>query len=575
MPIQRYGPTPEFVEYAKKYCIVTRTADESSWPDAVAKFKPKPIEIPTFQRKIVWRKNDINELIDSDSAMFGTVIMAEYHGERPYTLIDGLQRFATATAMLFYLFPLVLSEHATDKTTASYFKRLPSYVNPFFSIISHNDNILKRHTRGAIRESYVELSEEIQSIVKERIVEQQSFAESIERMFLDKLIAIDEYSGFTDRRDITNTFINMNSTGIVLTEVDLLRAELVDQAEHKSWSVSEIEDMENAFSDTFESGSQQVQVLGKAIYDGISTDPEIIFPKWQAFNKKQFVDLIEFIEETVLACKDSTSWPYLAEIYHCGGLPFAITFLYFYIVHKLEGEVPDFVGGSLDTNYKCRTLLRAFYRKLIDGTIGRTGPTAKSLATGKVKDLDKIVESVNPEKSAGSLSDEPKKDWLILALRTADSKRSRSIFNACKLPEKSDLKSSFSPLIFGKKQDQWVIDHLIPKSSLVKDKKGSREGNLLPNFAPLRNNLNITVQALTLKQKLAPGGGYDTVINEHQFIDWLVNTHSKNHVSDKEITQNGDKIHPFNAQSLLEMNTNPPIGDERITKIAELLKKRL
>jgi len=575
VPIQRYGPTPEYVEYAKKYCIVTRTASESSWPDAVSKFKPKPIEIPTFQRRIVWRKNDIKELIDSDSAMFGSVIMAEYHGERPYTLIDGLQRFAAATSLLFQLYPLVLSEHATDKTTATYFKRLPSYVNPFFSIISHNDNILKRHTREAIRESYVELSNDIQNIIDERIDNQQFFAESIERMFLDKLIAIDEYSGFTDRRDITNTFINMNSTGIPLTEVDLLRAELVEQSEHKNWSDSEIEDMENAFSETFESGIKEVQVLGKAIYDGISTDPEIIFPKWQTFDKKQFDDFIDFIEGMVLACKDPTKWPYLSEILNCGGLPFTITFLYFYIIHKLRGETPDFVGGSLDSNYTCRTLLRAFYRKLIDGTIGRIGPIAKNIALGKVKDLDKIVENVNPEKSAGSLSDEPKKDWLILALRTADSTRSKSIFNACKLPEKSDLQSSFKPLIFGKKQDQWAIDHLIPKSSLVKDKKGYREGNLLPNFAPLKNNLNTTVKALTLKQKLSTGGGYDTVINEHQFIDWLINTHFKNHISDNEIIQDGNKIHPLNAQSLLEVNANPPTSDERITKITELLKIRL
>ena len=144
MSVERHGvPTIPFWEYAKHYCIITRDNDEESIIEKVKRWNPKFIEIPYFQRKIVWKKADIDDLIDSDSTMFGTIIMAQY-ATKPFKLIDGLQRLATITTLLFQIYRRVLSDAAPEPEAKEHFKRLGDALKPYFDIISHNDDILKR-----------------------------------------------------------------------------------------------------------------------------------------------------------------------------------------------------------------------------------------------------------------------------------------------------------------------------------------------------------------------------------------------------------------------------------------------
>lgn len=576
MVIERAGYTPPYYEFAVKYAIVSYDKPKDKWDSAVKELEPEPIEIPTYQRSIVWRRQQVEDLLDSNSALFGTVILAKYQ-DRPLSLIDGLQRLATATALLFKLYGEVLSPTPANKTAAVHFKKLQALVGGRQPIVSHNDNMLKRHTRVALQDSYVALSENIEDIVTEELdSEPAQFAAKVQKMLLSKQIAIDPYFNFSDRGELTNTFITMNSTGIALSEVDLLRAELVEQAINMNWTPGPIQDMENKFTETFEMGPDKsdMKVLGKNIYDGLKDNYEHIFLDWSSLTPEHVDDLLDFINGAIEA-GDTRNHPYLTEIFECGGLPFAITMMYFYKIHHMKGEEPDFLGGELNTNYQCRLLLRAFYRKLIDGTIGKIGPEALGLITGKITKVEDLSSRINPETFAGPLDSNPKMAWLTQRLRQTDLTRSKRIFNACMLPERTDASSSFTPLIFGKKQSHYAIDHLIPKATLIDASPGEHEINLLPNFAPLTNAVNSIAKAYPCERKIRPHEVYSTLSGKHPFIDWLVEEHYRNHEKDPPVRISGKTIHPLDAQSCLEPNATPPIGDDRIKKIAKILETRL
>src|SRR5206468_10348694 len=123
-------------------------------------------------------------------------------------------------------------------------------------IFSHNDTALRSHPRTALKKSYLDLCSEVRKIILDNLPDPQKasiFASKIESMFLEKQIAIDEYHGFSGETDLTNTFITMNSKGIDLSPIDLLRAIILDHVLSLKWSEKSIEEMENQFTETFES----------------------------------------------------------------------------------------------------------------------------------------------------------------------------------------------------------------------------------------------------------------------------------------------------------------------------------
>src|SRR5574339_245872 len=197
-----------------------------------------------------------------------------------YILVDGLQRFATATALLEKLYPLVLSPNPIEQTASKYFETLERAVSRHQPVFSHNNKVLLNHERKALIGSYQRLVTDIENLIKERIhSDPKSFAEQVRIMFIDKQVAIDPYRGFTRNRELTNTFINLNSQGVDLTDVDLLRSELVNKAFERKWSPNEIQEMENDFTEVFTSDAKkELGVLGKIVYDVITKgSPEKIF----------------------------------------------------------------------------------------------------------------------------------------------------------------------------------------------------------------------------------------------------------------------------------------------------------
>ena len=190
---------------------------------------------------------------------------------------------------------------------------------------------------------------------------------------------------------------------------------------------------------------------------------------------------------------------------------------------------------------------------------------AEESLRGKYASLNEVSEAVVRTTGSGSLETSPTQDWLRTHLASADSKKARRIFNMCKLPAR-DAHSGFEPLAFGRRPTQWHVDHLIPLKNLKKDQAGYEDGNRLRNLAPLLSPYNKTASNTPCSQKLLPGGPYDTSSKQpdttHPYIEWLV----QNQANHKD---------QLDVQKLLEPNANPPIGDERIASIAQLIADKL
>jgi hypothetical protein len=355
--IRRAGETPPYVQLAIDYVVATPAI-----PPAVSSLKLQLIQVPSFQRLIVWRQENIDSLLDSKSAMFGTVIFANFPDE-PWVLVDGLQRFATATSLLSSLYPEVLSPNASNRSAAAYFTRLATMAASFQAVFDHNADALRNHPRQALRESFGLLEDDITNLVTtELTLHPSEFAARVERMFLDKQVAIDPYFNFQRRVELTNTFMNMNSQGIDLSPVDLLRAKLVDQAMARNWNAADIELMENDFTDVFEDplSKSTLKALGTLLNEAVDeSQPRAnVFPDWDHLTKTQVDELVSFISASILCARTAglpISSRYLTEIAECGGFPFSITLLYFFRLHIQDfsngnyarTHVPDFAGGLL------------------------------------------------------------------------------------------------------------------------------------------------------------------------------------------------------------------------------------
>ena len=583
MPISRPAETPSFFSYAVHYALTSSDICAEDWPDSVKDFDPNPIVIPPYQRKIVWRKKEISEFLDSKSILFGTVILASDGNNSNIILLDGLQRFATATALLKCLYSLVLSPEPTRQEISDKFKLLRAEVASKQPIFEHNDNMLRKYTRKGVSSSYVALFSEAEKFVEEELKNNpEEFANKVTKTFVTKQIAIDKYSGFKNRSELTSTFININSTGIDLSEVDLLRSQIVQQADKMKWDDEDIDAMENHFTDIFQSGRiKGAKVLGKNLYDALELDETKVFQNWNSLKKSDLDDLLNFIADFQLAsdAEDKTSpgqkkHPFLYEITQCGELPFTLTLWYFYKHVHLKGEHPDFLGGDFDTRSDQHILLRSFYRKIIDGTIGRIGPIISNFIQEKdilPITIMELANKINSETGAGNLDSFPEGDWMKLSLRRAGRNRARRIFNACLLPDRTDRTGKFHPVEYGTKHSQWNLDHLISKAASDSLEIGHEEMDQIMNLAPLPSYVNIKTKNYSCERKLKTQEICSAVEDKHPYLKWLVNDHYPAYQYAMKI----DGKHPLDLPEFLVINSDHAIGDDRIAKICGLLRDKI
>src|SRR5437773_5896239 len=125
MAVHRSGPTPPFWEYVCRWGLVDPL---SQLPAAVTELNVERLRIPTFQRGISWGVEEVDRFLESDSILYGNVIIGMFPAN-PAQLVDGLQRLAIGTLLLEILWPRVLSPMPSHPAVVNHFARLAAAVN--------------------------------------------------------------------------------------------------------------------------------------------------------------------------------------------------------------------------------------------------------------------------------------------------------------------------------------------------------------------------------------------------------------------------------------------------------------
>lgn len=590
MAIQRSGPTPQFFEYVCNYALVPMSTPPT--PQMMALVTPGQtvswIEIPSFQRGISWDIQKIGELLDSKSVLLGNVILSQFPvkgGQFPHlplsqqqylVLVDGLQRLAVGTAFLRLLHDRVLSPTPSRTGDAGHFAALSARVNALSAFYFHNDIEFQKHPRRAIAEQYRVLRLAVDSYLETEFDAGRAaeIAKQVVPLFLAKQVALDIYFNF-NRLDLLGTFIGINTVRVDLGPVDLLRSYILEHATAAGWPVSHSEDTENDFTESLTEEQKPKQMFLPFVNAALRAiwspnyGGQRLFPSWNGVLLRQEVtDFLDFLDKFESAIPTNS---YLLEISECGALPISIAFAYYYSAYMHGARtLPSFVSGGNAENPELHSLLLACYRLILNGTIGRTTQYLDAIVTGTSSlSLTQLAERMSVDWIGKSLSLNVDQQWLELELSGIDQKRAPRIFNALLLPPRTTIGGAFSPLQFGRRATQFQVDHLIPDSLINSTARGGQEAQSLRNFAPLPTNQNRTAKATNCSSKLSVTGIYSNYVNAagkthavHPYTAWLL-THAVSLAATL-----------LDDQSLLEKNSAPDLGSQRVTKIAnDLLSK--
>jgi hypothetical protein len=690
----------KYIEYSTGYAIRS-TQPHPSWTnqdgwtnDTMNNADPNPINIPAYQRKLVWQSDDIEGLFITAGKLLGNITFANVEipdssNKTELTLVDGLQRFSAITSIMRSLYNNVLATHAAFPNLAdSHFQKIRDNLNPSHAIIwEHNHSMLLHNTRDGIKSSYEELSRVVDDYIVEQLKKIEKdptrleFAGQVHKTLFDKMVVTDVYLDFDNPDEIIETFKDVNSTGVSLSNTDILRAKIILKTEQLHWGFEEVTEGENRFTRTLQPeknspvNKEYRKWFGLRLFQAHKTRATNVFPDWDNLSLKSLETLFDYIEDCETAQRvriNNTQYryPYLEEIFNCGALPF-IAFIWFYYqnhylphleeiqsisnrikeeftlasmnegessaqtteqiekhvndtlekltkidatLHDIEEklnitdisdsrkkrledekdeltqlqqtypdyyrDLPDFLGGSLDTTQDALLFLRAAYRRQMNGDIGSTAPIVDRLMNRDITTIAHLAEEFNPEEDAGPLNQGPNEEWLRgRLLAKGGTSQAKYYFNACLLPIRNSGNTEFNILVYGNRVGQWNIDHLIPNSRIVAG-DGNIEGKKIVNFAPLDNAHNIMAKTTRCAEKISTTGYYSQIMGSHPYCTWLVEEHYVDHQYDDRDngTATGQVIpggHPLDKQASLVHNHPSNIGDERIEKIISLLTPKL
>jgi hypothetical protein len=583
MPLQRNAIAIAFWEYVARYPLVPFSQPIS--PGVTQLGAPRGwLLVPQFQRGISWDADEnVVAFLGTSSVFLGNIVLSQSqtpphwqyfpHGTYPHyvELIDGLQRFAMGTALLNILYPLVLSPTPTRPTDAPHFHPITAYVGNFQPIFNHNDYELRHHPRLAIRGQYNRFAQQLSKLVDDQLapLKVAAFAAQVTNLFTQREVAVDTYFNLT-QMDILNAFLGVNTGRVELSSVDVVRAHILRQAERAGWPAADMEVVENEFTDCFmdqdkpsESLLPFVNALRKLIDNGQAAR---VFPSWNAGFVRHDVDrLLDFIDQFDASVGNNM---FLTEIAACGALPLGIVLAWYYIdlVHG-AGIQPAFFNGNPGCDADLHQLLRAVYRTVLQGRVGRIGSFLEDILTGvNVQPLAAIADDISRAFIGRGLVQQVDRAWLVATLNSVDRNKAKRVYNAMLLPGRNLLGAAFAPLVFARRRGTFHIDHLIPESLLIPNMAGEGEGATIRNLAPLPANLNTAAKNTPCSTKLVPGGLYDVHVRGggtfHPYCDWLVNGA-------------GVQAVDLDQQSLLQPNSQPDVGTQRIDRIADELLPRL
>jgi hypothetical protein len=580
MSITRQGPCHAYFEYICNSALTN--SKEEKLPDNIKKLLAPGtsyvLYIPAYQRGVAWELNDIKEFFESDSPLMGNVILGSFNNNQINELVDGLQRFAIGTSMLYYLWESALKENALNPSAYNKFRDslLSQRIKIYQPIVEHNHNKLLNYPRRAISEQYKYQYQIIKNYIDKEIESNGAqFKDTVENSYLSRQISIDQYIGFTDHMELANTFIGLNTVRVELTAIDLLRSFIVQQAVNLSWDSRDINEIENAITETFVSengkAKKNIEAFGKISLKCIegrgNLNPTMVFPKWSTLKKVNVEEYLEFVNEFInLSEQDKNK--YLFEISKMGGVPYSVVLLFFYKQFLNSSGTQSVFLSKIDGS-NLYDIIRALYRLYIEGNVGRLNFKLEDIAKNTFSTNTSLADSINSLTGSGSLNEVPNINWMRNYLSKVDKNRSQRIFNACLLPHKSKA-DEFYPLYFGRKTDAWQIDHLIPESQLNNNRNqpGYDEGNTLRNFAPVITQWNRQMNNIPASEKIGSAKNYSKMIQyiddqdliKHPYLLWLIE-------NTPEISSELDKM-----SNLLNTPEYNSIADKRIDKIVEYLK---
>ncbi len=567
MEISRTGTCPRFVEYITKQALIPKSGQLTQEFQRIVEYGGfQWIDIPSYQRGIVWDDEKFEELLSSTSIFIGNAIFGAFPADRtrpefsalPSTvnqyliLIDGLQRFSIGTAVLNWLAPRVFAAHPTQAVAAPYFSGLKIACESLTPIFQHNDQALRSHDRTAVRDSYVSFSNTLALWLEAEFNKgnHEDLANKILHLFLRRQIAPDIYHGFTSPYDVANTFIGLNTVRVQLGIVDQLRSVIVDQASRCRWLPGEIELMENRFTEVFvdeKSGTERGElrpfaaVILAALTENQGQHATSVFLEWNGTLSVESVNaFLDFVEEINVSDSHAT----VREIRLTGTIPFAGLLCYYYRRFLETGGKPTFLNNGASEDAELLLFLRANYRALLSGKIGRTRVYARELLI-KTKSLSEIADELSQNVVQVTLGTPVDRARLVAMLKITDQKKASRVFNACLLPD-SEGDTGFEPLIFGTKAKHYQIDHVYPDSAVVEYAPGHVEAKTILNFAPIRRTANNKNSNLKAAEKLKPEGSYSRECNEdaqhHPYLDWLVENQGAlgSHLDDQEKLQDAE-----------------------------------
>lgn len=579
--IERTGSCPPFWEYVCKRALLPLKPISNELESKVA-YGFEWIEIPSYQRGIVWDPELFEDLLFSASSFLGNTVFGKFPlppGNKHESflpiqtndynvVIDGLQRFSLGTAILSICHPLYLASDPQDNVRSPQFNRLKINVATFAPVYQHNDKALQFYPRAAVCNSYKEFRQSITSWLERELKADSSdrVPKAITRLFLGRQIAPDIYHGFSNPTEAISAFIGLNTIRVQLDVVDWLRSLILDQAFAVSWNADDIEDIENRFSDVFSDGLNPVSTLlpfARITKESLEDENHAsnVFPSWNTLFQKSDVErFLNFIDRY----KSSLNNPYLGEIRACGTLPWSALIGYDYARHLAGDPLPNYLGGPTNQDDGLRALLCACVRVLIEGNIGRIRPIAEAALRDKLT-LQDLAEAMSTRFASTSIHSLVDQDWLRTRLRRVDKKTAPRVFNACLLPIKG-TSATFTPQAFGRKTNCYQVDHLIPDSTIQDNQPGGLEARLLMNLVPVRRTTNNSQSNIRCSIKLQTTGPIgDDVQNDsnvHPYLTWLVNSQAS-------------FCNQLDRQDLLQSSQQPNIGDARINWLTDRLLTRI
>ena len=256
MSISRTGSCPPFLEYIIKSALIPRSQAPLPAFLQLTQYNFRWIDIPSYQRGLVWDEEDFADLLNSRSEFMGNAILGSFAVPTPRgafsylpdsavtyeILIDGLQRFSIGTAVLNILHTLVLADHPLRNADAPHFAALKAQVVTWAPVYQHNDRELLNHGRKAIKDSYADFRQTLADWVEAEFTQGRAaeLAGRIQHLFLQRQIAPDTYHGFRSEYDVTSTFIGLNTIRVQLNIVDWLRSVIVDKGSASGWTAQEL-----------------------------------------------------------------------------------------------------------------------------------------------------------------------------------------------------------------------------------------------------------------------------------------------------------------------------------------------